>query len=220
MSGERLRVLVIEDHPLFREGLRLLLDQSGVDVVATAGTGEDGVAAAVELQPDVVVMDLQLPDLHGLEATRRILGASPHVQILVLTMFDDDDSVFAAMRAGARGYLLKGSDQADIVRAVEAVGRGEAIFGPGVANRLLGFFAARHAVRHHDAFPQLTPREREVLDLIAAGRSNDAIARRLLVSTKTVSNHISNVFTKLQVTDRAEAIVRARRAGLGDEAAP
>jgi DNA-binding NarL/FixJ family response regulator len=165
-------------------------------------------------------MDLQVPDLHGLEATRRILGASPHVQILVLTMFDDDDSVFAAMGSGARGYLLKGSDQADIVRAVEAVGRGEAIFGPGVANRLLGFFAARHAARHHDAFPQLTPGERAVLDLIAAGRSNDAIARRLLVSTKTVSNHISNVFTKLQVTNRAEAIVRARRAGLGDEAAP
>ncbi len=219
MNRESLRVLVVEDHPLFRDGLHMLLAiESGMDVVGLAGTGEEGIAAAAELQPDVVVMDLQLPNVHGLEATRRILAASPHVQVLVLTMFDDDDSVFAAMRAGARGYLLKGSDQADIVGAVEAVGRGDAIFGPGVANRLLGFFAARQAAHHHDAFPELTPREREVLDLIAAGLSNDAIARRLLVSAKTVRNHISNVFAKLQVSDRAEAIVRARRAGLGDEA--
>ncbi len=217
MTTSTLRVLVVEDHPLFREGLRLLLDgEAELEVVGVAGTGAAGIDIAAELQPDVVVMDLQLPDLHGLEASRQILATSPHVLILVLTMFDDDDSVFAAMRAGARGYVLKGADQADIVRAVEAVGRGDVIFGPGVADRLLGFFAARQASRHHEAFPELTPREHEVLDLIAAGLSNDVIARRLLLSAKTVRNHISNVFTKLQVTDRAEAIVRARRAGLGD----
>lgn len=217
MTTSTLRVLVVEDHPLFREGLRVLLDgEAALEVVGVAGTGAAGIDIAAELQPDVVVMDLQLPDLHGLEASRQILATSPHVLILVLTMFDDDDSVFAAMRAGARGYVLKGADQADIVRAVEAVGRGDVIFGPGVADRLLGFFAARQASRHHEAFPELTPREHEVLDLIAAGLSNDVIARRLLLSAKTVRNHISNVFTKLQVTDRAEAIVRARRAGLGD----
>jgi DNA-binding NarL/FixJ family response regulator len=209
--------VVVEDHPLFRDGLRLLLNEEpGLEVVGMAATGEEGIVAVADLQPDVVVMDLQLPDVHGLEVTRRILASSPHVQVLVLTMFDDDDLVFAAMRAGARGYLLKGSHQSDIVRAVEAVSRGDAIFGPGVANRLLGFFAARQAAHHHEAFPELTPREREVLDLIAQGLSNDAIARRLLVSAKTVRNHISNVFTKLAVTDRSEAIVRARRAGLGD----
>lgn len=217
MTTSTLRALVVEDHPLFREGLRVLLDgEAALEVVGVAGTGAAGIDIAAELQPDVVVMDLQLPDLHGLEASRQILATSPHVLILVLTMFDDDDSVFAAMRAGARGYVLKGADQADIVRAVEAVGRGDVIFGPGVADRLLGFFAARQASRHHEAFPELTPREHEVLDLIAAGLSNDVIARRLLLSAKTVRNHISNVFTKLQVTDRAEAIVRARRAGLGD----
>lgn len=221
MSTSVLRVLVVEDHPLFRDGLRVLLDDEPmIEVVGVAGTGEDGIAAAAELEPDVVVMDLQLPDVHGLEATRRILSRSPHVQILILTMFDDDDSVFAAMRAGARGYVLKGADPADIVRCVEAVGQGEAIFGPGVADRVLGFFAARQLARHHEAFPELTLREREVLDLIASGLANDAIARRLLLSAKTVRNHISNVFTKLQVSDRAEAIVRARRAGLGDEEVP
>lgn len=220
VDSKALRVLVVEDHPLFRDGLRVLLDdEPTIEVVGVAGTGTEGIATAGELQPDVVVMDLQLPDVHGLEATRLILATSPHVKILVLTMFDDDDSVFAAMRAGARGYVLKGADQTDIIRAVEAVGRGDAIFGPGVADRLLGFFAARQAARHHDAFPELTPREREVLDLIAHGLANDLIARRLLVSPKTVRNHISNVFTKLQVTHRAEAIVRARRAGLGDDVA-
>lgn len=211
-----LHVLVVDDHPLFLDGLATLLHEPPeVDVVGRAANGADAIARAADLQPDVVVMDLHLPDINGVDATRQIVGTSPHIAVLVLTMVSDDDSVFAAMRAGARGYLLKGADHDDIRRGVRAVARGEAIFGPGVADRVISFFAVRHT-NGPSPFPELTPRETEVLALVADGLSNDTIARRLLLTNKTVRNHLSNIFVKLQVTDRAEVIVRARRAGLGE----
>jgi DNA-binding NarL/FixJ family response regulator len=211
-----LRIVVAEDHPLYRRGLAALLDaQPGWRVVAQADTGLSAVAAAAQFVPDVVVMDLQMPDLNGVEATRQVVTNGPSVAVLILTMFDDDDSVFTAMRAGARGYLLKGADQAEIVRAVTAIGSGEAIFGPTVAQRIVEFFAAPRPAHVTQVFPELTAREHEVLDLIAAGRSNADIAATLVLSHKTVRNHVSNIFTKLRVADRATAIVRAREAGLG-----
>jgi DNA-binding NarL/FixJ family response regulator len=214
--AEPISVLLADDHPLYRGGLRQLLET--VDGTAVVGEVDDG-AAAVEqaqlLQPDVVIMDLNMPGMDGVEATRQLVAASPHIGVLVLTMHDDDDSVFAAMRAGARGYLLKGADGAEIARAVHAVAGGEAIFGPSVARRVLEWFAAPRAVAAGSVFPALTEREHEVLDLVAAGRNNADIAATLVLSPKTVRNHVSNIFTKLQVADRAEAIVRAREAGLG-----
>jgi DNA-binding NarL/FixJ family response regulator len=213
-----IRVLLVDDHPVFRHGLRALLDAlPQVTVVAEGTNGDEAVALAAEHGPDVVVMDLQMPGVDGVEATRRIVTAEPSTGVLVLTMFDDDDSVFAAMRAGARGYLVKGADSPDVLRAVTAVAEGEAIFGPGVAERVLGYLTRPLSVRDEVAFPSLTAREREVLALIAAGRSNNQIAQRLSLSPKTVRNNVSSIFTKLQVADRAEAIVRARRAGLGVE---
>lgn len=216
MTQSELRIVVADDHPLYRRGLAALLDaQPGWLVVAQADTGLSAVAAAAEYMPDVVVMDLHMPELDGVEATRQVITNGPSVAVLILTMFDDDDSVFTAMRAGARGYLLKGADQAEIVRAVTAIGSGEAIFGPTVAQRIVEFFAAPRPAHVTQVFPELTAREHEVLDLIAAGRSNADIAARLVLSHKTVRNHVSNIFTKLQVADRATAIVRAREAGLG-----
>jgi DNA-binding NarL/FixJ family response regulator len=211
---EPVRVLLVDDHPMFRDGLRLALGaSSGIEVVAEADSGAGGIAQAAEHQPDVVIMDVNMPDLNGIEATRRIVAESPHIGVLVLTMFDEDESVFQAMRAGARGYLLKGADQEDIVRAVQAVARGDAIFGPALARRLIGYFASGRQTAV--PFAELTDREREVLELVARGRNNTEIARALFISGKTVRNHVSNVFAKLQVTDRAQAIVRAREAGLG-----
>jgi DNA-binding NarL/FixJ family response regulator len=215
-SNDQLRVLICDDHPVFRNGLRMLLSaQDGIDVVGDASTGREAVTRADELQPDVVVMDLQMPELNGIEATREIVATSPHVKVLVLTMFEDDDSVFAAMRAGARGYLLKGADQDEIVRAIESVGSGEAIFGPRVAARVIEYFTTPQPTHAAQAFPELTARELEVLERIARGESNATIARHFVLSQKTVRNHVSNIFTKLQVADRAQAIVRAREAGLG-----
>jgi DNA-binding NarL/FixJ family response regulator len=212
---ETLRVLIAEDHPVFRDGLRALLkSMHGTEVVGEAATGSEAVQQALALQPDVVVMDLDLPELDGVTATRRVVANSPHIGVLVLTMFDDD-SVFAAMRAGARGYLLKGADQEEIRRAIVAVHHGEAIFGPAVAQRLVDYFSTARPGIPAEVFPGLTDRERQVLDLLAKGHANPVIAARLGISAKTARNHVSNIFTKLQVTDRAQAIVRAREAGLG-----
>ncbi|MFI0479169.1 response regulator [Actinomadura sp. 9N215] len=207
-------IVLADDHPVVRSGLRALLDSiSGLTVVAEAADGRAAVRLAVEHRPDVLVMDIQMPGLDGIEATRQIVRTAPETAVLMLTMYEDDDSVFSAMRAGARGYLLKGAQQNDIAQAIRAVASGQAVFGPGVARRVLGFFATPPAARH--PFPGLTARERDVLDLIAAGRPNGEIAHRLAIAPKTVANHISSIFTKMQVADRAEAIVRARDAGLG-----
>lgn len=211
-----LRVLIADDHPLVRSGLRTILSAApSIDVVAEAGTGAEAIAAAKAVVPDVVIMDLQMPDTDGIEATRQIVTANPDIAVLVLTMFEDDTSVFSAMRAGALGYLLKGAEQEEIIRAIQAAAHGEAIFGAAIAHRLIDYFAHPRAATA-PAFPELTEREREVLDLIAAGHANGAIGRKLAISPKTVANHVSNIFAKLQVADRSEAIVRARQAGLGE----
>lgn len=211
-----LRVLLVDDHPVFRKGLHALLSTlPETTVVGEASSGEQAQAMAAALSPDVVVMDLAMPGLGGVEATRSIVGQRPETGVLVLTMFEDDDSVFAAMRAGARGYLVKGSDTDEVVAAITAVGRGDAIFGPTVARRVLSFLTQPLSAFDAQMFPELSPREREILDLIAAGVSNPDIARRLFLSPKTVRNHVSSVFGKLQVADRAQAIVRGRAAGLG-----
>jgi DNA-binding NarL/FixJ family response regulator len=214
---EILRILVAEDHPLFRKGMISLLSSvPEFEVVGEAKTGEEAVARAAQLQPDVVLMDLQMPEVNGIEATRRILQHDPSVRILVVTLFEDDDSVFMALRAGARGYVLKDADEEEMVLSIRAVGKGEAIFSPAIASRVLAYFASSPQVGAPvQAFPTLTEREREILKLIAKGQPNPSIARELSLSTKTVGNYVSNIFTKLQVADRAEAIIRAREAGLG-----
>lgn len=214
MSDAVIRVAVADDHPMVRDGLRALLGSvPGMRLTGEAATGREALRHAVVERPDVLIMDLHMPDLDGVAATAEIARAAPSVAVLVLTMFDDDESLFAAMRAGARGYLVKGAGQVEIVRAVTAVAAGEAIFGPGVARRALGFFAS--PPRAEPSFPELTPRERDVLDLVAAGLPNARIAARLGLSVKTVGNHTSTIFAKLRVAGRAEAIVRARDAGLG-----
>jgi DNA-binding NarL/FixJ family response regulator len=210
-----LRIVVADDHSVVREGLRALLSAvEGYELVGTAATGAEAVKAAVTLRPDVLVMDIQMPDLTGIEATREIRRVAPTVAVLMLTMFEDDESVFAAMRAGALGYVLKGAAPESMIRAIAVVAGGEAIFGAGVATRALSYFSTPRA--DSAVFPELTAREREVLTLIASGLSNAAIAGRLGLAANTVGNHISNIFAKLQVASRAEAIVRARSAGLGD----
>ena len=216
-TPDQIRVVIADDHPMMRDGLRALV--SSLPDVTIVGEAADGAAARREAQltrPDVVVMDLHMPGTNGVEATRAIRQAVPTARVLVLTMFEDDDSVFAAMRAGASGYRIKGAQQDEIVRAIRSVGAGEAIFGPTVARRIIDFFSSTIPAAAAEPFPELTAREREVLDLIATGRTNAAIARHLVISPKTVSNHISAIFAKLQVADRAEAIVRARQAGLGN----
>jgi DNA-binding NarL/FixJ family response regulator len=212
---EPIRVLIADDHRHFRDGLRaLLLSARDVEVVGEAGAGDETVSLAARLQPDVILMDLQMPGINGIEATRRILYTSPHISILVVSMFEDDDSVFAALQAGARGYLLKGALKAEILRAIRAVASGEAIFGAAIARRLMAYFAAPRPPAPQ-AFPELTDREREILALIEQHLTNPEIAARLGLSPKTVRNHVSNIFDKLQVADRAEAIVRARESGMG-----
>ncbi len=214
---ETLRILIAEDHPLFRKGMISLLSSvPDFELVGEAATGEEAVARAAELQPDVVLMDLQMPEVNGIEATRSILQESPSVRVLVVTLFEDEDSVFMALRAGARGYVLKDADEEEMVLSIRAVGKGEAIFSPAVAERVLAYFAASPPGGvPPQAFPTLTDREREILHLLAQGHPNPSIARQLSLSTKTVGNYVSNIFTKLQVADRAQAIIRARDAGLG-----
>lgn len=208
-----IRIVVVDDHPVFRMGMTALLSSvDGLEVVGEADSVAAAIHCAAEHQPDVVVMDLQLPDGSGVAATRSILAAHPAIGVLVVTMFADDDAVFAAMRAGARGYLVKGAGQEEIERAVRAVASGEVILGPTVAQRAMEMLTVPGT---SSAFPSLTRREREVLDLVARGLDNHAIGRRLDINEKTIRNHVSNVLTKLQVTDRSQAIVKAREAGLG-----
>jgi DNA-binding NarL/FixJ family response regulator len=215
---ETIHVLIADDHSLYREGVRKMLSVAqDIEIVGEATNGEEAITQALDIQPDVILMDLKMPGVNGIEATRRILYASPRIGVLVLTMFETDETVFAAMRAGARGYLLKDLDQEDVIRAVKAVSRGDAIFSPAIAERLIHYFAALKPGTADLVFPELTDREREILHLIAQGHSNSEIAERLLLRTKTVQNHVSNIFSKLQVADRAQAIVRARDAGLGLE---
>lgn len=209
------RLLIADDHPAFRRGLELMLAETAdIEIVGQADTGARAVELATSLAPDVILMDLRMPDLDGIEATRRIHRDAPGLAVVVLTMFEDDDSVFAAMRAGACGYLLKGAEQEEIVRAIQAAAAREAIFGPEIARRVIAHFASG-AGSSVGAFPSLTDREREVLELIAAGKGNATIAHELMISLKTVRNHVSNIFTKLQVSDRSAAIVKAREAGMG-----
>lgn len=215
-----IRILIADDHTLFRDGLRALFGSiPDTEVVGEAATGEEAIAEAEMLSPHVVLMDIHMPGINGIEATWRILEAKPETGVVMLTMFEDEDSVFAAMRAGARGYILKGAGQAEMLRAIRAVASGEALFGPAIADRLLAFFAAKPSTPPVP-FPDLTDREREILDLIAAGHGNADIADRLFLSPKTIRNNISSIFSKLQVANRAQAIIRAREAGLGVEDPP
>jgi DNA-binding NarL/FixJ family response regulator len=210
------RILVCDDHPMFREGVRALIAAApDLEIAGEADTGDTAIELARTVQPDVVLMDLQMPNRNGVEATRAIVQADPACVVLILTMFEDDSSVFAAMRAGARGYLLKGSGPDELLAAVRAAAHGEAIFSPQIARRLMDYFAnLRPPAAPPLAFPELTSREREVLTLVAQGRRNPDIARELFITVKTVTNHITNILTKLQVADRTEAILRARDAGL------
>jgi DNA-binding NarL/FixJ family response regulator len=215
-GGQRLRVVIADDHPVFREGLHTILqDCPEVEVVAAVDDGDGAVRAVEDLQPDVIVMDLRMPGVGGVEATSRLTARHPRTAVLVLTMSEDDDSVFAALRAGARGYLLKEADAADILRGVTAVSHGEAVFGPRIADKVIAFFAAATRARGPLPFPALTEREREILVLVAQGCDNTSIARRLVLSEKTVRNHVSACLQKLQVASRAEAVAVAREAGLG-----
>lgn len=215
MDRNPIRILVADDNPDFREGLRGMLEAiPDTTVVGEATTGDEAIVLAARLQPDLALMDLQMPGINGIEGTRRIVSTSPHIGVLVLTMFEDDDSVFAALRAGARGYILKGAPKAEMLRAIRAVANGEAIFSPAIARRLMGFFSFPPPTP--PVFPELTDREREVLGLIAQGWSNPEIMKHLSVSLKTVQNHVSNICGKLQVADRTQAVIRAREAGLGE----
>jgi DNA-binding NarL/FixJ family response regulator len=208
-------VLIAEDSAPFRTGLRALLNSApDMKLLGEAEDGGRAVASALELQPDVILMDVQMPVVNGIEATRRIMQSCPHIAVVMLTMFEDDESVFAAMQAGARGYLLKGALRNEVLTAVRAAAAGEAIFGPALAKRMMQYFARMAPSGDRAAFPELTEREREVLTLIAQGRNNADIAEQLVLSSKTVRNHITSIFDKLQVADRAQAILRARDAGL------
>lgn len=210
-----LSVLIADDHPLFRKGMRSLLQSlPDIELTGEAQSGNEAVAMALEQQPDLVLMDLQMPDGHGLAATRQISQASPHIRILVVTLFEDDESIFAALRAGAHGYILKDASEEEMIRAIRGVGQGQAIFSPAIATRLIDYFAVARKEVPQEIFPELTEREREILTLIARGQSNGDIAEQLFITVKTVRNHVSNIYNKLQVADRAQAAIRAREAGL------
>jgi DNA-binding NarL/FixJ family response regulator len=215
-----IKVLITDDHVFYREGVRALLSSvHEIEVIGEANNGDEAIAQTSELQPDVILMDLKMPGMNGIDATRHIHETHPKVGVLVITMFDDDDSVFAAMRAGARGYLLKDADKDEVVRAIVAVERGEAIFSPAIAQRMIQYFSAPSASsskkNQPDEFAELTERELEILDLIAQGHNNAMISNKLSLSIKTVQNYVSSILTKLQVVDRSQAIVRAREAGMG-----
>ncbi len=221
MTQSLVRLLIVDDHTLFREGLHaIFLAVDDIEVVGEAASGEEAVQRALDLQPDVVLMDIQMGDMNGIEATAHILAALPQTRIIMLTMLEDSESLFAAMVAGARSYVLKGVDKAEVLKTIRAVAAGDVLFGPAIANRVTAYFRNMEAApRPHAAtnlaLADLTERERDVLDLIARGQNNHDIARQLHIAPKTVSNHISNIFNKLQVADRAQAIIKAREAGFG-----
>lgn len=213
---DKIRVLIADDHPLFRHGVHALLETTtDLIVCGEATSGDEAVVQADALKPDVILMDIHMPGLNGIEATRRILNAHPGLYILILTMFEDDASVFTAMRSGARGYILKDAQKEDLLRDIRAVASGEAIFSPAIASRMIAFFNNVQPILSVQSFPELTGREREILGLIAQGLSNGDIATQLVLSTSTVRNYITSIFSKLQVADRAQAIIKARNAGLG-----
>lgn len=213
---DEIRMLIVDDHAEFRAGLRAMLATADdLVVVGEATDGAEAVELALALQPDIILMDLQMPTMNGVDATRRIVYASPHVGVIMLTMFEDDNSVFAAMRAGARGYLLKGALKAEMLHVIRGVAGGEAIFGSGLARRMMNFFTSLKPQSPADSLPELTERELEILGLLTHHLTNQEIADRLSISLKTARNHVSNILSKLHVADRAEAIVRARKAGMG-----
>lgn len=210
-----IRILIVDDHTLFREGVRAILKAiADFEIVGEAATGGEAIEMVSALSPDIILMDIQMPDMNGVEATHKILDKYPQIGIIMLTMLEDDDSLFSALQVGARGYVLKGADKAEMVRSIRSVANGEALFGPAIAHRLTKFFN-NPELEKHSAFPELTSREFEVLELVAQTYNNHEIAQMLNISIKTVSNHISNIFGKLQVSDRSQAIFRARDAGLG-----
>ncbi|MCB0107127.1 MAG: response regulator transcription factor [Caldilineaceae bacterium] len=213
--NEKIRILIVDDHKAFLDGLRAMLQSAAdVEIIGEATTGAAAVALALTLQPDIIFMDIQMPGMNGVDATRRIVYSSPHIGVIMMTMFEDDDSVFSAMRAGARGYLLKGALKTEVLHVVHGVAAGEAIFGSGLARRVMKFFAERQPISPVDALPELTEREVEVLQLLTHHLTNQEIAEQLSISPKTARNHVSNILSKLQVADRTAAIVRAREAGL------
>ena len=217
MSNEqtKLSILIADDHPLFRHGLAAMLSVCpDIEIVGEATSGEEAIIQAEQLQPTAVLMDIQMPGVNGIEATRRIVDANPRIHVLMITMFEDDASVFSAMRAGARGYVLKDAQKDDMLRAIRSIGRGEAIFSSAIASRMIDFFTSSQPPTSTQAFPDLTAREREILGLIAQGKSNGEIAASLYLGNNTVRNYVSAIFSKLQVADRAQAIVRAREAGM------
>lgn len=215
-ESDKKKLLIVEDHPMFRDGLAAVLrTMPGIELAGLARDAEEAVRMAGELEPDLVLMDIHLPGINGIEATRRIVSQRPETRILILTMFDDDQSVFAAMRAGARGYLLKEATPAEIMRAIDAVGQGEAIFSPSIARRMMFYFETLQPKAEPDVFPELTDREREILGWIAKGMNNSEIAKQLGIAQKTMRNYVSIILSKLQAADRAQAIVMAREAGLG-----
>ncbi len=218
---ETIRLLIVDDHALFREGLRaLFLAIEGIELVGEATNGQEAVELTEEVQPDVILMDIDMPGISGVQATRAILRKTPSTGIVMVTMLEDDAYIFNAMRAGARGYVLKGAQPKELVDTIRAVASGQALFGPAIATRMMRFFSEQgerfESSLPEDAFPELTPRELEVLELIAEGYKNSQIAEKLVISDKTVRNHITNIFSKLQVADRAQAIIKARDAGLTD----
>jgi DNA-binding NarL/FixJ family response regulator len=213
--NEPIRVFVVDDHPLIRDGIRALeMSVTDLEVVGEAINGQEAIKGAAELQPDVILMDIKMPDMDGIQATRQIVQTSPHIRVLILTMLEDDNSVFAAMRAGAQGYILKGASHEEMLRSIRAAADGLAIFSPSIAERMIDFFSFMHPAESQGVFPELTDREREILGLMAQGYNNTKIADQLVISPKTVRNHVSNILSKLQVADRTEAIIKAREAGL------
>jgi DNA-binding NarL/FixJ family response regulator len=218
---ETIRLLIVDDHALFREGLRALFSAiEDIELVGEATYGQEAIDIVEQLQPDVVLMDIDMPGMSGVQATRTILRETASTGIVMVTMLEDDASVFSAMRVGARGYVLKGAQPKELVETIRAVANGQALFGPAIATRIMHFFNEQgqqsESSLSKDAFPELTPRELEVLELIAEGNKNSEIAKKLVISDKTVRNHITNIFSKLQVADRAQAIIKARDAGLTD----